>query len=419
MATTATAQAAASAKPLKVLMLDTQGEYFSWAHSISNMGHRWDLLRVDSARSMIDYLRENPYQAVVVAPSTKLHQDQDCLIKAMQLQPRAVRVVLPGLVGSSTQISRTTDLAHRVFGDQDSNESIANAIEIQVKLNRLINKAQTRDFLRSGGPLPSPPLVYKALSEALNNELSNAAQIAAIVQRDPALVAKVLKMVNSAFFGLQRQISHIGEAVALLGVRMLRGLALSGHLASLYPQHDAWAAFSFDRVNERSLLVARLAMQIAKDMQCNIAVQDQAFLAGLLHDIGTLFIASQDPARYLEVMTLSGQKHASICVVEKKLLGFFHGEIGAYLMAHWGLAPQVIEAVLLHHTPQLCGNPHFSPLTAVHIADALLPAVHNATGADLSNPLNKAYLTATGAHVQLGQWQTRAASLLRAGPGPH
>lgn len=394
-------------------MLDVHGEYFAWAHTIQGMGHRWDILRVDCARSLIAYLKESEYQAVVVAPSTRLHQDQDCLIKAKSLQPAAVRVVLPGMMGSSSQMSRTNELAHRVFNDQDSTDTIVNVIETQVKLNRLINKPSNRAFFNTSGPLPSAPRLYKALSEALNSEQSSANQIAEIVQQDPALVAKVLKMVNSAFFGLPREISNIREAVSILGVRMLRGLALSGHLASLYPQNPDWAAFSFEQVNERALMVARLAMQIAKDMQASTAVQDQAFLAGLLHDIGTLFIASKDPVRYLQVMQLSGSKQASICAVEKKMLGFFHGEIGAYLMAQWGLPPQVVEAVLLHHTPHLCGEQRFSPLTAVHIADALIPAVTNATGADLSNRLAKEYVIATGAHVHFPKWQASVATQQR------
>ena len=394
-------------------MLDIDGESFAWANAVKSSGHRWDILRVDCARSLIAYLKESEYQAIVVAPSTRLHLDQDCLIKAMKLQPKAVRVVLPGMMGSSNQMSRTNDLAHRVYGAQDSIATITNSVEIQVKLNRLINKPRNRDFFNAGGPLPSPPKIYKALTDALNSEQSSASQIAEIVQQDPALVAKVLKMVNSAFFGLQREISNIGEAVSILGVRTLRGLALSGHLACLYPQNPQWAAFSFDKVNERALMVARLAAQITKDMRANNGIQDQAFLAGLLHDIGTLFIASRDPVRYLDVMTLSGAKNASICAVEKKMLGFFHGEIGAYLMAHWGLPPQVIEAVLLHHTPHLCGDRGFSPLTAVHIADALIPAISNATGADLSNKLSKEYVIGTGAHSHFPKWQASAAAMQR------
>lgn len=395
-------------------MLDLDGEYYTWAQTLRDLNNHWDVLRVDSAASLVSYLKESKFQAIVIAPSSHHHRDQDCLVKAKNLQPRAVRAVLPGLMGSPGQISRTSDLVSRIYTDQESTESVANSIEIQVKLNRLINKPQNRNFFSTSGPLPSPPLVYKALTDALNNTNSSIPEIAEIVQQDPALTAKVLRMVNSAFFGLQRQVSNIFEAVSLVGLRTLRGLALSGHLANIYPQDDQWAAFSFEKVNERSLMVARLAMQIAKDMSANVAIQDQAFVAGLLHDIGTLFIASKEPARYLDVMRLSGEKNVSICAVEKKRLGFFHGEIGAYLLAHWGLPAQVVEAVLLHHTPQLCGDKQFTPLTAVHIADALIPAVNNQTDAVLANKLVDQYVVATGADQQLGRWKIKAKSMCQA-----
>ncbi|WP_210396904.1 HDOD domain-containing protein [Motiliproteus sediminis] len=401
-------------KPSRVMMLDLDGDCFSWAQSVRDLGYRWDVLRVDSSASLIAYLKEAPFQAIVIAPSAKHHLDQDCLIKAKNLQPRAVRVVLPGLMVSPGQVNRTSDLVHRIFTEQQSAQSIAAAIDTQMKLSRLINKPLNREFLSTGGPLPAAPLIYKALSDALNNANSSISQIAEVVQQDPALAAKVLRMVNSAFFGLERQVSNISEAVSMLGLRMLRGLALSGHLASLYPQNPQWAAFSFEKVNQRSLLVARLAMQIAKDMRANSSVQDQAFVAGLLHDIGTLFIASKAPDRYLKVMQLSGEKGASICAVEKKLFGFFHGEIGAYLLAHWGLPAQVVEAVLLHHTPQLCGDDQFTPLTAVHIADALIPPVQNRANAVLANRLVPDYLEQTGAAPQLKKWQVKANSLAHA-----
>lgn len=401
-------------KPLRVLMLDIEGDYYGWAQDIRNLGRNWDLLRVDSTASLVSYLKESEFQAVVVAPSTRHHQDQDCLIKTMNLQQQAVRVILPGVMGSPSQISRSSDLAHRIYNNDQSTQDIANSIEMHIKLNRLINKPKNREFLSTGGPLPATPQVYKALTDALNSTNSSIPQIADIVQQDPALAAKVLKMINSAFFGLPRPVSNISEAVSMLGLRMLRGLALSGQLAGLYPQDEQWTTFSFERVNSRSLLVARLAMQIAKDMKAHIAIQDQAFVAGLLHDVGTLFIASKAPARYQQIMQTSAEKNTSICSVEKKMLGFFHGEIGAYLLAHWGLPAQVVEAVLLHHTPHLCGDQQFTPLTAVHIADSLIPPVSNKVNAVLGNKLIKEYVLATGVQKHLARWQVEAKAMFPA-----
>ncbi|WP_207063982.1 HDOD domain-containing protein [Motiliproteus sp. SC1-56] len=404
---------AAQRPPIRVLMLDTHGEYFAWASTLRQQGHHWDLLRVDSSAALISYLKENRYHAVVIAPSAKPHADLDCLSKATQLQPNAVRVMLPGMVGSPPLMSRMLELSHRLYEYTDSSEQIARSIEQQIQFRRLITKPRTRAFFSSAGPLPSPPRVYQELSRALRSEVSDAQKIAEIIEQDPALVARVLKMVNSAFFGLKRQISSVQQAVSLLGLRTLRGLALSGHLASLYPPNKNWSSFSFERMNQRALLVARLAQNICKDLKLNPSLQEQAFLAGLLHDIGILYSASCDPVRYQRVMQDAADNNVHLCTQEKRSLGFFHGETGAYLLALWNIPPLVVEAVLLHHTPHLSPDDAVTPLTAVHIADALIPPVRNAMDTDLSNRLSRSYLERTGVIKDLPRWQMRANSLHR------
>ncbi|OMH38856.1 HDOD domain-containing protein [Motiliproteus sp. MSK22-1] len=394
--------------PIKVLMLDSRGEYFDWASKINQGGRHWDVLRVDNNKAMLSFLSESKYHAVVVASSTRIHADQDCLVKAINLQPRALRILLPGMPLSRGQQNRTQDLVHRVYSDQQPLEEVAEGIENLIKINRLLYKQKNREYINSLGQLPSPPKVYKDLNEALSSDQSNATHISRIIGQDPALAAKVLSVVNSAYFGLDRKISNITESVTLLGIRMLRALALSGHLVSLYPQQRNWSYFSFESLNQRSMLVARLAHQICRDLKASQAIQDQAFIGGLLHDLGVLVMASQDPQLYRKIMVISAQKKAPLCSVEKKMLGLFHGEVGAYLLAHWKLPAAVIEAVLLHHTPQLSPGSEFSPLTAVHIADSLLAEAETEIGANLSNTLSMDYLKRVGVDKEIPRWKITA-----------
>ena len=401
-------KASTSASAVKVLMLDTQGEYFDWSCKVNEIARNWDVLRVDSCASMISFLNESKYHAVVLASSTRIHAEHDCLIKAIALQPRAVRIFLPGMPLSGTQMSRTQDLVHRTFCSQTALEEVITSTENLIKINRLIYKQKTREYVESLGQLPSAPQVYRDLNDALSSEQSNADHISRIVGQDPALAAKVLSVVNSAYFGLGRKISNIAEAVTLLGLRMLRALALSGHLISLYPQQRNWSYFSFDNLNQRAMLVARLANQICRDMKTSQAIQDQAFIAGLLHDLGLLVMASQDAQLYRKVLTVSAQKNTPLCSVEKKMLGLFHGEVAAYLLNHWKLPAAVTEAVLLHHTPQLSPGSDFSPLTAVHIADSLIPEAETEIGANLCNQLSMAYVKRVGVDKQISRWQVVA-----------
>ncbi|MEH6626929.1 MAG: HDOD domain-containing protein [Motiliproteus sp.] len=399
---------------VKVLLLDTNGTFFDWGERINHTGRNWHVLRVSSNGEMLSYLKENRFQAIVVVSSGRIQADNDCFIKAMTLQPQAVRILLPGMPLSNTQLSYALDLVHRVYPDPDKIETIATEVEYLIKINGLVHKQKTRDYVLSLGQLPSPPMIYHKLSEALSSERSNSDHISGIIEQDPALAAKVLKIINSAYFGLGRQISSIHETVTLLGIRTLRGLSISGHLVSLYPPHRNWSYFSFERMNQRALLVARLAQQICKDLKTNQAVQDQSFVGGLLHDLGVLVLASQDPQSYRKIMVASAQKNTPLFLVEKRMLGVFHGEVGAFLLAQWKLPAPIVEAVLLHHTPQLSAGDSFSPLAAVHIADALITDTETEIGANLGNSLCEEYVQRLRLQTYMPQWQVAAKKLERA-----
>ncbi len=393
---------------VKVLMLDPMGAQDDWCSRFNDTGRQWDVVCVNDSNALIASLKELEFQAVMVASSAAIQADNDCFIRAMALQPQAVRILLQGMPLNVTQMSHALDLVHRVFGEECSMQEIVAGTEYLIRVNRLIFKQKTRDYVLSLGQLPSPPQVYQELNQVLGSERSNASHIGAVIGKDPALAAKVLKVVNSAYFRLDRQISSIREAVTLLGIRMLRTLSLSGHLVSLYPEHRNWSYFSFERINQRAVQVGHLAQQICHEMNTSQATQDQALVAGLLHDLGLLVFASQDPQSYRKVMVMSAQKNTPLCVVEKKMLGLFHGEVAAFLLAQWKLPAAIVEAVLLHHTPQLSASEDFTPLAAVHIADALLPQAETEIGANLANSLSLDYLKRLGVSDRLPHWQASA-----------
>ena len=214
-----------------------------------------------------------------------------------------------------------------------------------------------------------------------------------------------MKQVNSAFFGFNRTITDLKEAISMLGVRNLRSLALSSQLNSQFKSGNDWDRFSFEQLNQRSLLVARLAQALCRRAGANKITQDQAFLAGLLHDVGVLIMASHDADQYKKLLNYSVKKQKPIYLVEKASFGFFHGEVAGALLALWNLPPQVIEAVMLHHVPHLSKETSFSPLTAVHVADAMLPSVDVEGDCDLASSLSLRYLDQVGVMEEVPQWR--------------
>ncbi|MFC6669048.1 HDOD domain-containing protein [Marinobacterium aestuariivivens] len=217
-----------------------------------------------------------------------------------------------------------------------------------------------------------------------------------------------MQLVNSALFGLRRQISRIDEAVTVVGVRMIRDLMLATHLFSRYRQREQWTAFSFAKLHQRSMLVARLAQKIGADAGLDRNLQGQAFLAGLLHDFGIAVLANKDPEDYQALMAESVCLSQPVYAMEKMRLGLTHAEAAAFMLGLWNLPFKVVEAVLLHHFPGTSPATGFEPLSAVHLADALLPPLANSLGADFSCRLSESYLERIGVHTQLSRWQMMA-----------
>lgn len=370
----------------------------------------WQLTLVTDLTEFSQHLQQQTVDIVLIS-SSDLHACNQGFMDITNQQPQAVRILLHTNKTLPTSLAHLAELAHYCLNAHEAIRPFAqNSLQL-VKLNRLVHKSKTADYVNSLGKLPSPPDIYQELSLALSSDKSNAKQISKIISKDPALAAKVLKVVNSAYFGLGRSISSIQEAVSLLGIRTLRALSISGQLLDQYPQHRNWSYFSFESINKRAVLVARLAQEICMDLELDTNLCDQAFIGGLLHDLGMLIFASQDSDSYRKIMVQSAQTGKHLCIIERQMLGVFHGEIAAFLLSHWKLPPAVTEAVLLHHTPQLSISREITPLTAVHIADCLLPEVTTEIGAHIGNTLSRGYVSRLGLENRLDAWNDQAVKL--------
>lgn len=389
----------------KVAMLDTQGNYANWSVEVAEVGLNWELVRYDSKESLMIQLEQQVCDAVIIPCSMRALVDIELMAKVSQLQPHAVRVFLGAEYWNAGYKAKAADIAHRIYPSNTLIADLGEELEYQVKLIKLLNRSSLQTYVANVGCLPSPPRMYRQLTEAIKSEVADIAAVGEIVEQDPAVVAQIMKQVNSALFGFNRQISDLKEAITILGLRNLRSITLSSQLNNQFKQDKDWNQFSFDKISQRSLLVARLAQAISRRAGANKVIQEQAFLAGLLHDLGVLIMASHDPVQYRKLLSYSVKKQKPIYLVEKAAFGFFHGEVAGALLALWNLPPQVVEAVMLHHVPHLTNSKEFSPLTAVHVADAMLPSIDVEGDCDLASSLSLRYLDQVGVMDEIPQWR--------------
>ncbi|MCP4596406.1 HDOD domain-containing protein [Neptuniibacter sp.] len=359
---------------------------------------------VGSLEQLLPVLEKTDASVLIFPLGENPTQSLDLLQTVVDKHPGLVRIVVSGPL-TPFQTARASELAHHSLSLDCDPEELIRDIYNSLHITSLINKPAARDYITSLKTLPVMPEVYEKLNAALNSERSNAREIAKVLEQDPVMTAKIMQLVNSAYFGLSREINRIQEAVTVLGVRMIRDLVLSAHLFDSYPQTDDWKSFSFSQIHQRSMTVARAAQHIARSVKADRHIQAQAFLAGLLHDFGTLVLASHNPEEYHKILTKAGVMEQPVYAIEKLELGVTHAEAGAYLLALWNLPPRVIEAVLLHHFPKASPSDGFTPLTAVHVADALLPAATSVVGCDISSRLSMPYIEQIGMEKELDRWE--------------
>jgi HD-like signal output (HDOD) protein len=227
--------------------------------------------------------------------------------------------------------------------------------------------------------------------------------------QDPALTAKLLHVANSAALGLRHKVTNVGEAISYLGLETTRSLILLAHTFS-YCDRSRASGFSIDRLWRHSFTTGVLARRIARQEKGSPEAVDECFLAGLLHDIGELLLAVNLPEEYGAVLAKKRCAEAEetglpLWQAERDQFGASHAEVGAELMAIWNLPITVVEALALHHKPASLLNSGFSPLVAVHVADALERELVGANDLAEDNEIDLGYLENLGLSRRLEGWR--------------
>jgi putative nucleotidyltransferase with HDIG domain len=217
--------------------------------------------------------------------------------------------------------------------------------------------------------LISLPEVVLRLNQMVNADHSTAAEIAKVINQDPGLTTRLLKIANSPMYGTSRQVDTVVRAVTMLGNKQIRDLAFSTVASKLFKGmlNEVISVADFWRHSLYCGLLARTLAQASK-----IANPDTLFTAGLLHDIGQLIIFHRMPEQAHQIILLTVQGDANIDMVhaEQEIIGFDHTEVGAQLARNWHLPDVLCECIAYHHNPAQAI--HFpNEVAVVHIANVI------------------------------------------------
>lgn len=216
--------------------------------------------------------------------------------------------------------------------------------------------------------LASPPTVYNKLITMLNDENSSAEHISAVINTDPALTTRLLKIVNSAFYGFPSQIATISRAITIIGTTELTNLVLATSVISSFKDIPS----SLININEfwhQSLSCAIASTYIAK--HCGQRATERFFILGLLHNIGSLVLYQTLPELSKQVLMAARFDNEPVHQAEQRIIGFDHSEVGRALSQAWHLPPSIGEVIRFHHTPSEAKS-FPTEAAIVHLADIIV-----------------------------------------------
>ncbi len=325
------------------------------------------------------------------------------LLKAAQADsPQMLRVLVCSEDQDRKRLLRWLPLAHQsvALGTPGG----AAALHSALRVLPLLKHAPTRELVGAHNRLPAAPRVYQELQEALRDPAVTNLRLAEVIERDVGLSARLVQLVSSAFFGLPRQISSLGGCIAYLGHTTVVSLVLAAEVERTFDGSKV-PNFSAEKLQQSGLLAARVAKKVA----AGTGQEEDAFIAALFHAVGQLVLASREPVRFSRALRTSATDGIKLTQAEEKVFGTNHAQVGAYLLALWGLPSSVVEGVLFHETPRALGAQSLTIAGAVYVAHILAEkadAEMLAENTDGSVPwLDRDFLQELGVSDSVARWR--------------
>lgn len=329
----------------------------------------WNMKFVESGAAALKYLETHAVHVVVSDMRMPGMNGAELLGRVMRLYPQSIRLVLSGHADHDL-ILKCVGSTHQYLSKPCDPDSLRKTVARALALDAALKNERIQKLMARMEYLPSIPTLYAEIVELMHDPEVVLEAVGAVIARDLGMTAQILKLINSAFFGLRREISSPTEAVSYLGMDTIKSLVLSIHAFSEFAPIDS-EGFCPAALWHHSLAVAADARALAKFETQDRKLMDEAFAGGLLHDAGKAALAFNFSTEYSQLSRACEHDHLDLLTEEQKAFGVNHADVGGYLLGLWGLPTPVVEAIALHHDPLRSVNAGFSPLTAVHVANAL------------------------------------------------
>jgi len=379
------------------------------------LGEGWEATSVGSEEEALVQLEECSFDALLVDFNLGEPDASALLNLALEKRPDTVRFLL----------AYEADLALVAAKVQGTPHILPKPIEpdsLKSRLDNAVNDSDTQptetDPANTPTEAPTIPQIYADVLKALESPEVTAAQVGEVIAQDEVLSTEVLRLTNSSYLGLPRDITGPVEAVESLGLEAVKALVMALQFLAEHSRLKR-SYLSLDQLWQNSVNVAQIARDLVLFETKNRTLAAQALTAGLLHDLGKVVLATNFDDLYGRVNSLARKQPVSLWDVEKEMFGANHGEIGACLVGMWNMPGPIVEAAALHHEPPLGETEQLTPLAAGHIANVLERELQPADDDVIVAPIiNTPFLNELGLLQRLPVWRAAFANHLSVELGP-
>ncbi|HET7809778.1 MAG TPA: response regulator [Steroidobacteraceae bacterium] len=371
--------------------------------------NEWQMTFVGSAQAALESLRAEPCEVVVTDMRMPGMSGAELLEVVQREYPDTIRLILSGQAETES-VMKALGVSHQFLSKPCDADILQGTIARAFTLRDLAGNAAIKTLVARINKLPTLPATYQRLVACLKSPDADMDDVAKIIAMDPAMSARLLKVVNSAYFGLAKPVVDVARAGTLLGLDRIMSLVLG---QGIFSGGDApqVRGFSLEALWSHSIATATAAHRIAIDEGLDKELVSAAFLAGMLHDIGKLVLAIGMPEEYARVLEMARGRPGSEREIETLELQAAHTDVGAYLVGLWGLPNTIAEAIAFHEDPAQCTTDFGLP-GIVHVADRI---AHHPEIADPRAPelhLNIDYLDKNGRGSKWNSWRELCAAAI-------
>jgi len=356
-----------SSRPLSILFVDDEPMVVKGlARNVGSLEAGWETRLAASAAEALALLEREPFDVVVSDLRMPQMDGSQLLEKVRSRYPHTIRFVLSGYAKEDLML-KATGTAHRYLAKPCDTAELVQAIAQAKRTQKLLANAEVVRFVNETSELHADNKPLQEILDATNDPQGDLDEVSSVISRNPTVHVAILRMANTAYFGVGGDIETIDEALQRLGLELVRGLAIIELSRSRLRLPESQKAL-MDAALKHSVAcsgVTRRMRSFVRDAKLLQALGS----AALLHDLGKLVLLARKGEDYAALCARSAAERAPLWQLERRAYGCDHAAIGGYLLQLWGFPEAIIRGVAGHHQPLKLASRELCPVSLQHLAN--------------------------------------------------